>query len=340
MVEQQTVEVERVEEVQGWPLSVVRGSAQPLIEDEELGRRLGYERARAVRDLIERLFNDSDLRRTVRQSGGRPATVYLLTRTQAIKVAMRSETEAADRIQDEIIAVYERWLDARRIAVDPGLLAVLQGQQRIAEQLTVGVVDAKASASRAEETARKASADAAEAKRIAEQARTMAGARGVLETLAAATPPGRASSTPDGAFSRKPKDGYKSMRAVARDYSLPRVNEGALLVAKVAEALGVFERPELFDVQEVVIGGRSKGEHRTYAPAALELIDQPLRAAYAVMVGLGYVVTAGGALRAIRTSVRSKSWVVAQMFDAAIATSAPPPEGEQQALGFEPKKAS
>lgn len=105
------IQIQKVEHIQGWPLTVVRGEKQPLIEDEELGRKLGFDRPRRIRELIARIFNDSELCRTVRQSRGRSATVFYLTRSQALKVIMRSETPTADRVQDEIIAVYEAWLD-------------------------------------------------------------------------------------------------------------------------------------------------------------------------------------------------------------------------------------
>lgn len=109
-----TIEIERVEEVKGWPLTVARGQERPLIRDEELGRKLGFERPRDVRKLIARIFRDSELCATVAQSRGRPSKTYFLTRSQALKVTMRSETPTADVIQDEIVHVYEAWLDGRR----------------------------------------------------------------------------------------------------------------------------------------------------------------------------------------------------------------------------------
>jgi hypothetical protein len=60
---------------------------------------LGYERLRAIRDLIQRLvkdrkLKDSEICRTVRQNvgTGRPATEFWLTEAQALKVVARSVT--------------------------------------------------------------------------------------------------------------------------------------------------------------------------------------------------------------------------------------------------------
>jgi hypothetical protein len=348
MDQERSVEVERVENVKGWPLAVV--GAERLVEDEELGRRLGYA-DRGIDRLIDRLeaagqLGEVSRHRVPKPSGGRPEVRRLLTEKQVLKVCLRSETALADKIQDEVIEVFlavrHGRLQTLAPATEPALLALLQGQQRLAEALAAGVAtasstakEAAAGAARAEKKADRATEIAERAARDAQHAATLAGSRGVLDTLAASTQPGRAAETPDGAFSRKPKDGYKSMRAVAREYALPRSGEGALLVSRIAEAVGVFEDPDLFDVQAVVIGGRLKNEHRTYAPRALELLDKPLRAAHGVMIGLGFTVTSGGAMVAMRTGTRSRTWVIAQMYDAAIATTGPAPSDAQQSMPFE-----
>jgi len=116
------VEIERVDDVLGWPLVTVRGEDRPLIEDEELGRRLGFSRPRDVRALIREIFNDSDICGVTPQmrGPGRKGRRYFLTRSQALKVVMRSGTSIAEQIQDEIIDVYEAWLDGR-VAPAPSL---------------------------------------------------------------------------------------------------------------------------------------------------------------------------------------------------------------------------
>lgn len=100
--------------VQGW--AVATGGfddGEPRIRDLELAERLGYERPRAIRDLIDSLvrsgkLNDSEVCRVARQTrgGGRPATEYWLTEAQALKVVAKSETRKADALLDEVIRVF------------------------------------------------------------------------------------------------------------------------------------------------------------------------------------------------------------------------------------------
>ncbi|NUP13792.1 MAG: hypothetical protein HOW73_47760 [Polyangiaceae bacterium] len=322
------VRVERVDEVLGWPLAVVRGEDKPLIEDEVLGRKLGYVRSAKVRDLIASIFNASEVLTVPGQTtpaGGRPGRRYFLTRAQALKVVMRSETDVAGKLQDEIIAVYEAWLDNQRApSIRPEPWAVLQAAAAAALELRERVDSFE---QRLDAT-----------HRLAQQAVDMAGSKSLLEAVVDSTAPGRATETPDGAFARRARDGWRSMRSVAHRFGLPREDEGACLVAKITRALGYDQRPELFDVQAVVIGGRQKNDHRLYGPKAIELLERPLRAAYATMVELGYAVTPGGALIA-RSSKRSKAWVVQRMFDAALEAGAPPapaePSADQEPLPFD-----
>lgn len=315
--------VEHIETVAGWLVNFVAN--EPLIEDEELGRKLGYERPRAVRDLIAKLFNDSELRRVSRQSSGRSASVVLLTERQALKVCLRSGTPTADRIQEEVMDVF---LAVRRGHPTPATAPsglVPDWAADIMGKLTLKTVEVEHSANEAKQqatqahlAAEKAVRDAAEAKAVAEQARTLAGSGLVLEGLR----PGGARHTPDGAFSALRPDGFIAMSSVARRYALPRAGEGRLVVAKIAEALGVFEIEGATTSDAVVIGGRERGSHRLYGPKALEILDKPLRTAFGVMQGLGFTTTQGGALVACRTGTRSKTWVLEQMVDAAIAPAA------------------
>ena len=119
--------VERTETFKGWPVVFVDG--EPLIEDEELGRRLGYERPADIRELVSRIFSDSDVIRTVRKTslvGGRPARVALLNRRQALKVCMRSETEIAERIQDEVVEVFFAATEGRLAAPARDVAAIVK----------------------------------------------------------------------------------------------------------------------------------------------------------------------------------------------------------------------
>lgn len=334
-------EIRRIE-VRGWELATVSGERTPRVGHREVARRLGYSDAKDLIALADRVFGeDWKLRAQVAEfregSRGPAMREYFFSRNEVVRLAMRSEAPNADAIQEEIAQVYEAWLDGALLpaaapTLDPVLARILEGQNRIAEQLAGGVTAAQATATRAEEKADHAAAAAKEARDLANQAVLLAGSKGLLDAISDSTAPGRATETPDGAVVRKAPDGYKAMRAVARDYSLPRSGEGASLVSRIAEALGIFDDPKFYFVQDVVIGGRVKNQHRMYSPAALELLDKPLRAAQGVMVGLGYVATTGGAMRPIRTGTKSRKWTVAQMYDAAIATSAPPPDGQQGSL--------
>lgn len=94
-----------------WALSAAPAEDEPRVRDIDLAERLGYERPRKIRDLIERLcregkLNDSELRPVVGRSGGRPAKEFWLTEAQALKVVAKSETAKADALLDEVIRVF------------------------------------------------------------------------------------------------------------------------------------------------------------------------------------------------------------------------------------------
>lgn len=108
----------RTVDVQGWPVAFLAGDNEPRVRDLDLAERLGYERPRKIRDLIERMkiagkLNDihvcPTVGRTSMPNGGTRETLtdeYFLTESQALKVAAKSETEPADALLDEMIAVY------------------------------------------------------------------------------------------------------------------------------------------------------------------------------------------------------------------------------------------
>lgn len=96
--------------------------AQPRILDLELGRRLEFARVDKVRDLVRslkrsgKLSNLHQITVAVRREDGlpsKPATEFWLTKKQALKVIMRSETDVADRIQDEIIDIFDAYTEGR-----------------------------------------------------------------------------------------------------------------------------------------------------------------------------------------------------------------------------------
>lgn len=127
--------VSRVITVGNWSLHA-EGDDTPRVLDLDLAERLGYERPRAIRDLIARLaeggnLNDSAIRRIVRQTaagGGRPATEYWLTEEQALFVTAKSETPKANAMLGEVIRVFtlarKGLLPSQQPAIDIDALAL------------------------------------------------------------------------------------------------------------------------------------------------------------------------------------------------------------------------
>jgi hypothetical protein len=108
--------------VDSWTLATTGfEDGQPRVRDLELAEHLGYERARTIRDLVTRLvrdgfLNESELRRIVQQSRGRPANEFWLTEEQALIVAARSDTSTAVTTLKELVAVF---ISVRRGIVPP-----------------------------------------------------------------------------------------------------------------------------------------------------------------------------------------------------------------------------
>jgi len=108
----------RLVRVADWTMSVwsTYGDDEPRIRDVDLATRLGFERPRDVRKLVERIWPENrrpHVRATVARTsmprgGEREFTVweYWLTEAEALKLTARSETPIADAILDEMIRVY------------------------------------------------------------------------------------------------------------------------------------------------------------------------------------------------------------------------------------------
>ena len=93
--------------IQGWELvREDRPDAEPLVLDLVVAERLGYERPRKIRELITRMIEEGSLVE-VRPTTGHKG--YLLTEAQALKVCARSETPAASKVMDEVIAIFVAW---------------------------------------------------------------------------------------------------------------------------------------------------------------------------------------------------------------------------------------
>lgn len=103
-------------EVLGWDL-VVGEDDKARVRDIDLGARLGFERPRKFRELVERLrnagiLNDIDCRPTVgrynvgNRGGSREGIEYHLTERGALIAIAKSETAIAHQITAQVIDVY------------------------------------------------------------------------------------------------------------------------------------------------------------------------------------------------------------------------------------------
>lgn len=107
--------------IEGFHLSRTFDDGLARIRDVELGERLEYSQTRHVRRLIRSMIASGKLKDVAHRTaavrsgfGPNQAEVeYWLTRAQALKVIMRAETAVADQLSDEIIAVFEAYLDGR-----------------------------------------------------------------------------------------------------------------------------------------------------------------------------------------------------------------------------------
>lgn len=97
-----------------WTLYAAHSGGEPTIKDLDWAERLGFERPRNIRNLIKRMADAGKLgtvvcsavKQTSGSAGGRTAVEYYLTKSQALKVAAKSETQLADALLDEMIAVF------------------------------------------------------------------------------------------------------------------------------------------------------------------------------------------------------------------------------------------
>lgn len=129
-----------------WTLTAwhVAGADEPRIRDIDLAQRLGYQRPAKIRDLISAMIATGKLNGSevfteqgkTSARGGRPGTVYWLNEAQALKAASKSETDAADKLLDEMIAVY---MHARR-GLLPDAVRGLVGRVAAIEETVTSVL--------------------------------------------------------------------------------------------------------------------------------------------------------------------------------------------------------
>jgi hypothetical protein len=108
----------RIARVGGWELSAWQGApdGEPRARDTDAAQRLGFGRARDIRQLIERIWPESKrpyvrgtVTRTQMPTGGVREKIveeYWLTEPQLLKVIARARTDVAEEILDDMIRVY------------------------------------------------------------------------------------------------------------------------------------------------------------------------------------------------------------------------------------------
>ncbi len=144
----------------GFTLVPINGELR--IHDLELGQRLGFDRARDIRKLIERhlekLKQINHCATVARrpENGGREVTEYYLDRKQSIFICMKSETDNAVEVQMDIVRVYDAHLSGEPTApaLNPANLSRLQlielamqaEQERLALESKVAIIQPKAEA--------------------------------------------------------------------------------------------------------------------------------------------------------------------------------------------------
>lgn len=114
-------------------------AAEPRVADLRLAEALGFERPRAVRQLIERNAAElggygeivSTVERTTDPRGrGRPGVAYWLNEGQALLVCMFSRTERAAAIRRQVIAVFLDWRHDRRPAPPAATIDAFTAMER------------------------------------------------------------------------------------------------------------------------------------------------------------------------------------------------------------------
>jgi len=92
-------------------------NGEPRVHDLSLAERLGFSQSLDIRKLIKR--NQAKLlkfgvlatvAKTSNNQGGRPTDEFYLNKKQSIFIAMKSETDKAFEVQEDIIRVYEAYM--------------------------------------------------------------------------------------------------------------------------------------------------------------------------------------------------------------------------------------
>ena len=121
------------------PLTLTAINGEPRVYDLHLAECLGFERPADIRKLIKRneeklnKFNHiATVARCIELGNGAKRAVdeYYLDRKQSIYIAMKSETDKAFEVQEDIIRVYDAYLNGDLpgpVVLQPRLHFVLRG---------------------------------------------------------------------------------------------------------------------------------------------------------------------------------------------------------------------
>ncbi len=124
---------------------LIEEGGEVRVLDLTLAERLGYERPRAIRDLIKRHQADLEAIGSLPHraanpgpKGGRPTTAFYLTQAQALFILAKSETARANIELTYVVEVFTQYQQGNLVAKDAEAQAVLDAaeaarQARIAE---------------------------------------------------------------------------------------------------------------------------------------------------------------------------------------------------------------
>ena len=122
--------------IDGFEVALFGDAPEPYIPDIELGKRLGFQRPRAIRQIIKRWQKAGalrDIRCVARQESAPrgvarniPAIQFFIGEADALFIITKSETDVAIQITQQIIDVFMSWRRGQlaQPKTDPALAAI------------------------------------------------------------------------------------------------------------------------------------------------------------------------------------------------------------------------
>ena len=115
---------------------LIEEGGEVRVLDLTLAERLGYERPRAIRDLIKRHQADLEAIGSLPHraanpgpKGGRPTTAFYLTQAQALFILAKSETARANIELAYVVEVFTQFQQGNLVAKDAEAQAVLDAAE-------------------------------------------------------------------------------------------------------------------------------------------------------------------------------------------------------------------